>query len=99
MLLRFVRNYIDRHQVFANQLLHLVGVPLTFVVSIVLLVLGEPGRAAGAFVTGYVLQFIGHGIEGNDAGEMILVKKLLGKPYREFRPGHDPTRDQSRQVQ
>ena len=45
MLLRFVRNYIDRHQVFANQLLHLVGVPLTFVVSIVLLVLRD--EAAG----------------------------------------------------
>jgi uncharacterized membrane protein YGL010W len=32
-------------------------------------------------VAGYALQFIGHHIEGNDAGETILVKKLLGKPY------------------
>lgn len=94
MLSRFVRNYIERHQVLANQLLHLVGVPLTFVVSIILLARGEPGLAATAFVSGYVLQFIGHGIEGNDAGETILVKKLLGKPYREFRPGYEPRSDQ-----
>jgi len=30
---------------------------------------------------GYLLQFIGHAVEGNDAGEMILIKKMLGKPY------------------
>ncbi len=99
MLSRFVRNYIDRHQVLANQLLHVVGVPLTFVVSIVLLTRDEPLLAAGAFVSGYALQFIGHGIEGNDAGETILVKKLLGKPYREFRPGYEPRSDQPGQGQ
>ena len=89
MLSRFLKNYIERHQVLANQCLHLIGVPLTFVVSIVLLSRGEPGWAGAAFVAGYVLQFIGHAIEGNDAGELILVKKLLGRPYREFRPGHE----------
>ncbi len=90
MLSRFLRNYIERHQVLANQLLHLIGVPLTFVVSIILLTSGEQVGAGGAFVGGYVLQFIGHAIEGNDAGEVILVKKLLGRPYREFRPGYEP---------
>jgi uncharacterized membrane protein YGL010W len=90
MLSRFVKNYIERHQVLGNQVLHLAGVPLTFIVSIVLLARGEPTYAAGAFVGGYVLQFLGHAIEGNDAGELILVKKLLGRPYREFRPGYEP---------
>ena len=42
-------------------------------------------------VTTWVLQFIGHAIEGNDAGELILIKKLLGKPYQEFRPGYVPS--------
>ena len=93
MLSRFVRNYIERHQVRANQLLHLVGVPLTFVVSIILLTFDEAAWAAVAFAGGYVLQFIGHAIEGNDAGETILIKKLLGKPYREFRPGYEPRSD------
>lgn len=91
MLTRFVRNYIARHQVPANQLLHLAGVPLTFVVSVILLTNEEFIWAMATFVGGYILQFIGHAIEGNDAGELILIKKLLGKPYREFRPGHEPS--------
>ena len=87
MLSRFLINYVARHQNRTNQALHLVGVPLTFVSSVILLVQRRPEWAAGAFVGGYVLQFIGHAIEGNDAGEMILIKKLLGKPYQEFAPG------------
>jgi hypothetical protein len=86
MLGRFTRNYIERHQHRGNQLLHLVGVPLTFVVSVVFLVRHEWLWAGACFVGGYVLQFIGHAIEGNDAGEMVLVKRLLGKPYVEFGP-------------
>jgi uncharacterized membrane protein YGL010W len=83
---RFVSNYIERHRNRTNQVLHLVGVPLTFVASVVLLIADRPWWALGAFVGGYVLQFIGHAVEGNDAGELILVKKLLGRPYTEFGP-------------
>lgn len=86
MLRRFVVNYIDRHMHPANRVLHLVGVPLTFVASIVCLVLHLWWAAAGCFVAGYALQFLGHAIEGNDAGEVVLVKRWLGKPYREFGP-------------
>ena len=90
MLRRFVVNYIARHQNRANQLLHLVGVPLTFVVSVVFLAQQENLWALACFIGGYALQFIGHAIEGNDAGEVVLLKKLLGKPYREFAPGREP---------
>jgi hypothetical protein len=93
MLTRFVRNYIARHQNRANQLFHLVGVPVTFVVSIILLTKDEPLWAGAAFVGGYILQFIGHAIEGNDAGEVVLIKKILGKPYQEFAPEYE---DQSK---
>ncbi len=82
----FIKNYIERHQNRPNQVLHLIGVPLTFVVSIVLLTKEQWALAASAFVGGYVLQFLGHAIEGNDAGELILIKRALGKPYREFGP-------------
>lgn len=84
---RFLTNYIARHRNRANQAFHLVGVPMTFVVSVVFLVKEQPQWAVAAFVGGYVLQFIGHAIEGNDAGELILIKKMLGKPYQEFAPG------------
>jgi hypothetical protein len=85
-MVRFIRNYIQRHLHRGNQLLHAVGVPLTFVVSVICLIREQWLWAAGAFVGGYLLQFIGHAIEGNDAGEVVLVKKLLGKPYVEFGP-------------
>lgn len=87
MLSRFLTNYIARHQNGANKALHLIGVPLTFVVPVVLLVMQRPNLAAAAFAGGYILQFVGHAIEGNDAGELILIKKALGKPYQEFAPG------------
>ena len=89
MIVRFFRNYIERHRNRANQVLHLIGVPLTFVVSVVFLLQENWSTAVGCFVVGYVLQFVGHYIEGNDAGETILVKRLLGLPYREFGPQPD----------
>ena len=83
---RFVVNYIDRHMHPVNRILHLIGVPLTFVVSIVCLTKELWWPALGCFLGGYALQFLGHAIEGNDAGEVVLIKRLLGKPYREFGP-------------
>ncbi len=83
---RFLVNYLQRHQNRWNQWLHMVGVPLTFVVSLVLLVLGLGWWALGAFLGGYALQFAGHAIEGNDAGEVVLFKRWLGRPYTEFGP-------------
>jgi hypothetical protein len=87
---RFFVNYIQRHQNRWNQLLHLVGVPLTFVVPIILLVLGQGWWALGAFLGGYGLQFLGHAIEGNDAGEVVLVRRWMGLPYTEFGPKSRP---------
>ena len=87
MLNRFLKNYIERHQNRTNQLFHVVGLPVTFVLPVIFLIQGHSSWALGSFVLGYVLQFIGHAFEGNDAGEMILIKKMLGKPYREFGPG------------
>jgi hypothetical protein len=38
-------------------------------------------RPAALLVGGYILQWLGHRVEGNDMGEIILIKKRLGKPY------------------
>jgi hypothetical protein len=86
MFVRFARNYIQRHRNRANQLFHLVGLPVTFVLPVVFLLRHEWRLALACFVGGYLLQFVGHAFEGNDAGETILVKKLLGRPYVEFGP-------------
>jgi hypothetical protein len=88
MIRRFISNYVPRHRNRMNQFLHLLGVPLTFI--------GTPVCIAqnlawyyplGCFLLGYALQFAGHAIEGNDAGEVVFVKKKLGMPYTEYAPG------------
>ena len=77
---RFLQNWLERHQHPLSLALHLVGIPMT-VVAIGFLVALWWRTGIGLFVGGYALQFIGHAIEGNDAGELIVVKKLLGRPY------------------
>ncbi|HUG18236.1 MAG TPA: Mpo1-like protein [Planctomycetaceae bacterium] len=86
MLGRFLKNYIERHRHPGNQLFHLVGLPVTFVLPFYFLAKGDHVWALTSFLIGYALQFIGHAIEGNDAGELIVIKKVLGKPYVEFGP-------------
>jgi hypothetical protein len=85
MIGRFVRNYIPRHRNRVNQGLHLVGVPLTFVATPVCIAFGLAWYwPVGCFLGGYLLQFAGHAVEGNDAGEVVFVKKLIGLPYTEY---------------
>ena len=79
--MKFFKNYLERHQHPANQFLHLVGLPITFGLPVYFFLQHQWQWALGAFIAGYALQFLGHAIEGNDAGETIVVKKLLGRPY------------------
>jgi hypothetical protein len=83
---RFVTNYAARHRHPGNIAFHAAGLPITFILPWFAGPLWGWAWAAGAFVVGYGLQFAGHAIEGNDAGEIVLLKKWLGLPYREFGP-------------
>lgn len=91
----WLRNWLERHQHPVSFALHLVGIPMT-VVGVVVGILSSVALGVGLFVLGYALQFVGHALEGNDAGEWILVKRALGLPYVAVvpRPGStlDPTR-------
>ena len=44
------------------------------------------GATTAVAVAGYFLQWVGHRVEGNDVGEFIPVKKLLGLPYVSIAP-------------
>jgi len=43
-------------------------------------------RPVGLLVFSYLLQWIGHRIEGNDLGEVVFIKRLLGLPYVAISP-------------
>jgi hypothetical protein len=86
-MLGIIANWIERHQNRTSFWLHMVGIPLT-IASVVLagIQLADSRwdlwwRPVVLLVVGYLLQWIGHLIEGNDMGEVIVIKKLLGKPY------------------
>lgn len=65
----------------------MIGIPLTIAaIPLALVQLSDSRwdlwwRPVLLLIGGYFLQWIGHKIEGNDMGEVILLKKLLGRPY------------------
>ena len=87
VMVQWVTKWTERHRHPASRVLHAIGIPM--------LVLA--GVAAGwqlavrrwdawylpalLFAGSYLLQWIGHRIEGNDPGEIILIKRLLGRRY------------------
>jgi uncharacterized membrane protein YGL010W len=83
----WLQNWLERHQSPTSFWLHIIGIPLTIAAvalagyQLYLWRWDLWWRPAGLFALGYVLQFVGHVLEGNDMGEVILVKKLLGRPY------------------
>lgn len=76
----------------------MVGIPMTVAavpLALVQLSRGEWNlwwRPAALFAGGYLLQWVGHLIEGNDMGEVILIKKKLGRPYTAVSPRYGGTR-------
>jgi len=72
----FFTDYASRHRNPWNRAFHVVGVPLAPFGCLALLALGYWRAAAAAFVLGYLCQWIGHRIEGNEVGEWILIKWL-----------------------
>jgi hypothetical protein len=90
-----MRNWLERHQHPASLVLHGIGIPMT-IAAVVLAGVQLAGgrwdlwwRPAGLLAAGYLLQWIGHRIEGNDMGEAILVKRWLGRPYVAVAPRRD----------
>ena len=80
-------NWKLRHQHPLSLWLHAVGIPLTLAavgLAAVQLMHGQWDlwwRPAGLLAAGYLLQWVGHRIEGNTMGELILIFKWLGRPY------------------
>jgi hypothetical protein len=93
-LRRILRNWRLRHQNPFNFWIHLIGIPMA-VAGVVLLFFVEWYWGVGAFIVGYLLQYIGHCVEGNDLGEWAGIKRLLGWPYVGVSPRYLATNGQA----
>jgi hypothetical protein len=105
----WLHSWLIRHQSPVCFWLHIIGIPLTIaalVLGILQVVEGDWSlwwRPVGLLVLGYLLQWLGHLHEGNELGEVVLVKRLLRLPYRAVspryarrmreRPGCEPSAD------
>ncbi len=73
-----IETWCSWHKHPINAVLHIIGIPMTFVGPLIAfkysVLLG-----ISLFVFGYAIQFVGHAIEGNEAGEVRLIKKIIGK--------------------
>jgi uncharacterized membrane protein YGL010W len=85
-VLRFLKKRYQgwraRHQHPFNFAIHLLGIPLALGGVVILLASVFIENlwywGLGSFVLGYLFQWIGHLVEGNDVGELIPIKRLLG---------------------
>ena len=89
---RLVRNWVDRHRGPLSFALHVVGIPPT-ILGLLLMPVWLFGLspvvflfALANFVGGYLVQFLGHALEGTDPGEIIYFKKKLGWSYIDIAP-------------
>ena len=87
-----VQDWMDRHQGVGNYVLHMLGIPATILgvlmIPIYVTLLSIPLFlfALAMFVGGYMVQFLGHAVEGTDPGEVIWFKRKLGLPYVDIAP-------------
>lgn len=89
--LRFesVRNlwthWLEHHQHPASRVLHAIGVPLLLLAGIVAIAQLIDGRwdlwwrPALLLVISYLMQGIGHAVEGSEMGEVLLLRKVVAK--------------------
>ena len=87
-LRRALSNWLERHQHPFNRGIHFLGIPLSL--AGVVLFFTMPWErwywGVGALAGGYLLQWIGHRVEGNDLGEWAAIKRMLGLPYVAIAP-------------
>lgn len=79
------RNWLLRHQNAFNFWIHMLGIPLAMA-GVPMLFLLPWYWGAGAIAVGYFLQWLGHRVEGNDVGELIPLKRLVGLPTVSIAP-------------
>ncbi|HEY9717468.1 MAG TPA: Mpo1-like protein [Trichormus sp.] len=71
----FIIDYCQRHAHPVNAILHIFGVPAVFY-GLFLLFAAQPALGLGLIVLGYIFQYLGHKAQGNEVGEVTLIKHV-----------------------
>lgn len=93
-----VVNWMERHRNPASFMLHMIGIPPTLLgltlIPVYVYCLSVPIFlfALALFVGGYLVQFLGHALEGTDPGEIIYFKRKLGMSYVDIAPARPSRR-------
>jgi hypothetical protein len=74
-IIAFIIDYCQRHAHPVNAVLHILGVPAAFY-GFYLLLTGQFLSALVLIVVGYLLQYLGHQAQGNEVGEVTLLKHV-----------------------
>ena len=74
-IVAFIIDYCQRHKHPVNAILHVFGVPAVFF-GLYQLCKGQFINAFALIVGGYVLQYFGHQAQGNEVGEVTLIKNI-----------------------
>jgi hypothetical protein len=74
----FLIDYCQRHAHPVNAVLHVFGVPMAFY-GLFKLITGSLMLGAGLLFVGYLLQYLGHKAQGNEVGEVTLIKAICRK--------------------
>jgi hypothetical protein len=74
-IVSFTKDYIERHKHPTNALLHIIGVPAVFV-GLYELLIGHFKNGIMLIFIGYFLQYLGHRAQGNEVGEVTLIKNI-----------------------
>lgn len=77
----FIEDYMGRHAHPVNAILHLIGVPLVLYGLYLLFGLKITEAVACIFV-GYLLQYVGHRCQGNEVGEVMLIKSIMRRLHQ-----------------
>jgi uncharacterized membrane protein YGL010W len=87
-LIAFLIDYCQRHKNPTNAALHVIGVPAVFY-GLYLLFLHQVTTGAALIFFGYFLQYLGHRAQGNEVGEVTLIKSIYGKLVKKNASGRD----------
>ncbi len=80
-----VNNWIARHQDIRSFVLHLLGIPCTILgvlllpIYVLLMSFSLFVFALVLFVGGFLIQFLGHGLDGTEPGEIKGIRIWLAK--------------------